>query len=109
MSYVFPSLALVPLVLSKFLMEHITGQFRLLTLVGPCWMEAPWLLIVLGILEDILHQCPIIKPYLGCFGTPGAQRSAVAAFNPLSAYRYAFHRQGLTSLVCKPVVGESLC
>ena len=40
-SYVFPPLALVPLVLSKFLAEHVNGQLRHLLLVAPCWMEAP--------------------------------------------------------------------
>ena len=60
-SYVFPPPALVPLVLSKFLVKHVTGQFRLLILVVPCWMEAPWLPKVLSILEDILHECSIVK------------------------------------------------
>ena len=36
-SYVFPPLALVPLVLSKFLAEHVNGQLRHLILVAPCW------------------------------------------------------------------------
>ena len=40
-SYVFPPLALFPLVLSKFLAEHVNGQLRHLILVAPCWMEAP--------------------------------------------------------------------
>ena len=35
----FPPHAIVPLVLSYFLAEHVTGQFRLLILVIPCWME----------------------------------------------------------------------
>ena len=35
-SYVFPPLALVSLVLSKFLVEHVKGQLRLLILVAPC-------------------------------------------------------------------------
>ena len=39
--YVFPPSALVPLVPSKFLEEHVTDQFRLLILVAPCWMHAP--------------------------------------------------------------------
>ena len=42
-SYVFPSPALVPLVLSKFLAEHVNGQLIYLILVAPCWMEVPWL------------------------------------------------------------------
>ena len=37
-SYVFPPPALVPLVLSKFLAEHVNGQLRHLLLVAPCWM-----------------------------------------------------------------------
>ena len=36
-----PPLALVPLVLSKFLAEHVKGQCRHLILMAPCWMEAP--------------------------------------------------------------------
>ena len=59
-SYVFPPLALVLLVLSKFLAEHVIDQFRLLILVAP-WVKTPWLLTVLKILEDISHHCPILK------------------------------------------------
>ena len=40
-SYVFSPPALVPLVLSKFLAEHVNGQLRHLILVMPYWMEAP--------------------------------------------------------------------
>ena len=60
-SYVFPPPALVPLVLPKFLAEHVGGQLRLLTLVAPCWMEAPWLPTVLNMLEDAPQHCPVIK------------------------------------------------
>ena len=57
----FPPLALVPLVLSKFLAEHVNGQFRHLLLVAPCWMEAPWLPTALNMLADVPWQCPIVK------------------------------------------------
>ena len=60
-SYIFPPPALVPLVLSKFLAEHIKGQLRHLILVAPCWMEAPWLPTVLSMLVDIPQWYPIIK------------------------------------------------
>ena len=60
-SYVFPPLALVPLVLSKFLAEHINGQLRHLILVPPCWMEAPWLPTILNMLADVPWWCPIVK------------------------------------------------
>ena len=42
-SYVFHSPALFYLVLSRFLAEHVIGQFRLLILAASCWIEAPWL------------------------------------------------------------------
>ena len=61
MSYVLPPPALVPLVISKFLAEHVTCQFSLLIRVAPHWMEAPWLPIVLNMLADVPHQYPIIK------------------------------------------------
>ena len=60
-SYMFPPPVLVPLVLSKFLAEHVKGQVRCLILVAPCWMEAPWLPTVLNILADVPQQCPIIN------------------------------------------------
>ena len=59
--YMFPPPALVPLVLSKFLAEHVKGQLRQLILVAPYWMEAPWLPTVLNMLADVPWQCPIIK------------------------------------------------
>ena len=60
-SYVFPPPALVPLVLSNFLAEHVNGQLRHLILVTPCWIEAPWLTTILNMLADVPWQCPIIK------------------------------------------------
>ena len=58
-SYMFLPPALVPLVLSKFWVEHVTGQLRHLILVAP-WMEAPWLSTVLNMLANISRWCPII-------------------------------------------------
>ena len=60
-SYVFPPPAFVPLVLSKFLAEHVKGQLRLLILVAPCMIEAPWLPTVLNMLADIPWHCHIVK------------------------------------------------
>ena len=60
-SYVFPPPALVPLVLSKFLAEHVNGQLRQLILVVPYWMEAPCLPTVLNMLADVPQLCFIIK------------------------------------------------
>ena len=57
----FPLPVLVPLVLSKFLAEHVNGQVRHFILVVPCWMEAPWLPTVLNMLADVPQQCPMIK------------------------------------------------
>ena len=57
-SYVFPPPTLVPLVLSKFLAEHVKGQLRCL---APCWMEDPWLPTVLNMLAYTPQWCPIIK------------------------------------------------
>ena len=48
-SHVFPTPTLVPLVLSKSLVEHVNSQIRHLILVAPCLMEVPWLPTVLNI------------------------------------------------------------
>ena len=57
----FPPPALVPLVLSQFLVEHVKGQLRYLIMVSPCWIEAPWLSAVLNMLADIPQWCSVIK------------------------------------------------
>ena len=49
-----PSPALVPPVLSEVVAEHVTGQFRLLILVGPCWIETPQLPTDLTMLQIFL-------------------------------------------------------
>ena len=59
--YVFPPMALAPAVLSKFLMEQVTGQIRLLILLAHCWMEDLLLPSVFNILEYVFHHCPIVK------------------------------------------------
>ena len=61
MSYIFHSPALFAIVLSKFLVEHVTSQCRLLITVAACWVEAPWLPTVFNILKDIPYQYPIVK------------------------------------------------
>ena len=57
----FPPPALVPLVLSKFLAEHVKSQLRHLVLVAPCWMEAPLLPTFLIMLADVPPPCSMIK------------------------------------------------
>ena len=61
MSYVFPPQALIPVVMSMFVVENVTNQFRLLFLVALCCMEAPLLPKVLDMLVGIPHQCLIVK------------------------------------------------
>ena len=75
---------------------------------GTCWMEAPWLPTVLNMLADVPQQCPIIKDsHHGCLGRPGAQVSAISAFNPLAAQQCVLQRQGFSSLVCQAVAGAT--
>ena len=62
--YMFPPPALVPLVLSKFLAEHVKGQLRHLILVAPHWMEAPWFPTALNMLADVPQKCPIMKDFI---------------------------------------------
>ena len=103
-TYVFPPPALVTLFLSKFQTEHVTGQFKCLILVAPCWKEVPWPPTVLNMLEDIPHWCPIVKSLVmddlvGWF----AERSTIVAFNPLAAQTCVWCRQGFPSSVWQVV------
>ena len=107
-SYVFPSPALVSLVLSKFLAEHVNSQLRHLILVGPCWMEAPWL----PHHSQHVGRCSMAMSHHkrschGCFGRPGAQGSVISAFNPLAAQQHVLCQQGFSSSVCQVVAGAS--
>ena len=61
LSYAFSHPALVPLFLCQILTECVTGPFRPLILVAPCWMKAPWLLTVLKMLENIPCLCSVVK------------------------------------------------
>ena len=102
----FPPLALVPLVLSKFLAEHVSGQLRHLILAGPCWMEAPWLPTVLNML--VVPRCPIIKDLVVDVLVGQALKGLqISAFNLLAAQWHVLHRQGFSSSVCLGVVGAT--
>ena len=62
--------ALVPVVLSTFLVEHVQGQLRCLILVAPCWMKTPWLPTVLNMLIDIPpvvshHKNLVMEVFIG--------------------------------------------
>ena len=77
MSYVLPPPAFVLLVLSKVLVEHVTGQFRHLLLVAPCWVEASYSSQHVDRHFSLLSCCT--KSYDGCFNGPGTQRSVITA------------------------------
>ena len=49
------------MVLSRFVAEHLTGLFRFLIFIVPCWMEAPWFHTVLTMLEYALWQYSMAK------------------------------------------------
>ena len=53
--------ALVYLVVSKFLAEHVTGEFIIFIHITPCWMETPWPHTVLKMLEVIPLCVPIVR------------------------------------------------
>ena len=42
----------------------VIGQFRFLMLVSPSWMEAHCLCTDLNMLEDIHHQCHMVKDFI---------------------------------------------
>ena len=84
-SYVFPPPALVPLVLSKFLAEHLTGHFRLYN-SGDAMLDGCSLASNSSEHVERHYSTLSCKPSQhGIFGRPGAQGSAISAFNPLAA------------------------
>ena len=87
-SYVFPPLALVPLVLAKFLAEHVNSQLRHLT-SGGSMLDGGSLASHssqhAGRHSSVVSHCE--RSCCGCFSRPGTQGSAIYAFNPLAAQR----------------------
>ena len=84
--YMFPPPTLVPLVLSRFLAEHVKGQLRQLILVVPCWMEGS----LAPHSSQHVCRCSLAVPHHkrshhGCLSRPGAHGFAISAFNPLAA------------------------
>ena len=107
-SYVFPPLALVPLVLSKFSSRTCQQSTQTFTsggsmldggsLASNCSQHA-------GRCSLAVSSCK--RSHRGCFGRPGTQVSAISAFNPLAAQQFVLCRQGFSSLVCQAVAGAT--
>ena len=107
-SYVFPPPALVPLVLSKFLAEHVNGQLRHLTSGGS--MLDGGSLASHSSQHAGRHSSVVShhkRSHHGCFSRPGTQGSAISAFNPLVAQQCVLCRQGFSSSVCQAVAGAT--
>ena len=109
-SYMLPPPALVPLVLSKFLAEHVKGQLIHLILVAPCWMEAPWAPHSSQHVGRHSSAVPYHKrSHHGCLSRPGIQGFAISAFNHLAAQQCVMQRQRFSSSFCQEVVGQLQC
>ena len=82
-SYMFPSPPLLPLLSNQVSGRTCHRSFQISYSSGTLVDGGTWLLTDLAILEDIPHWYPIIKrPHFGRLGRPGAQESAITAFNP---------------------------
>ena len=51
--------------------------------------------------------CHHKRSHSGCFSRPGAQGSAISAFNPLAGQQCVLHQQGFSSSVCQVVAGAT--
>ena len=71
----FPPLALVPLVLSKFLAEHVNGQLRHLLLGGSMLDGGSLASHLLTMLVDVPWWCPLVKALV--VDVSGARHSRV--------------------------------
>ena len=81
----FPLPALVPLVLSKFLAEHVNVQLKTFD-SGGAMLDGGSLA---SHSSQQVGRCSLVvshhkRSHHGCFGRPGAQGSAISAFNPLA-------------------------
>ena len=107
-SYVFPPPALVPLVLAKFLAEHVQPSTQTFA-SGGSMLDGGSLASHssqhAGRHSLAVSHCK--RSHRGCFSRPGTQGSAISAFNPLAAQQCVLCRQGFSSSVCQAVVGAT--
>ena len=105
-SFGFPLPILVTLVLSKFLAEHFTVQFRLLILMAPL-LDGDSLASHRS--QHVLRHSSLVSCHKGscpgCFSRLGAQGSAFATLNHLSAQRCMLCGHRFSSSVCQAVAG----
>ena len=106
-SYVFHPPALFPLVLSKFLADHVKGQLRHLILVTQCWMEAPWLPTVLNMLADVPWQYLIIKDPIMDVSIGHVLKGLKYLHLTLWLLSDVCYADGFSSSVCQAVVGST--
>ena len=82
----FPCTALVLPPMSKFVAEHVTGQFHHLILMESCWMEIPWLPPVLDMPKDVLLWGIMLYNLIRVVSVNQAlKRSVATAFNPFAS------------------------
>ena len=106
--YVFPPPTLVPLVLSTFQVEHVKGHLKLLILVAPCWMEAPWFSIVFNMLADVPQQCHIMKDLIMGVSVGYVLKGLLCLNLTLWLLRDVHcQRHGFSSSVCQAVAGAT--
>ena len=92
----------------QVLAEHGKGQLILLSLVAPCWMEAPWLPTALNMVADIPWHCPIIKDLIMDVLVGYVLKGlAISAFSPLVVHRCVLCKQGFSSSVCQAMAGAT--
>ena len=87
MSYVFLLPVLIPLVLCTFLGEHVPKSIHTSHSSGTM-LDGGYLASHNS--HHAGRHSPLVshhRSYHKCFGRPGAQGSAIAAFNPLAAQR----------------------
>ena len=105
-SYVFPPPVLVPLVLSKFLAEHVNSPTQTFT-SGGSMLDGGSLASHsshhAGRCSSAVPSCK--RYHRGCFGRPGAQGSVKSAFNLWLLSNVCYADRGFSSSVCQAVAG----
>ena len=85
MSYMFPP-GISSLILCRFLLKQVSGQFKHLMIAVHHCVDAFWLPTDLNMLKEVLSQCLIIKDHRDVL-VDSAKGSAITAFNLFVAQR----------------------
>ena len=85
----------------------MAGLYKSLILVIPCWIEAPWLPTVLGMLWDFPYKCALVKDLVNDVSIDQMIRGLPLLHSTHWQVKDMLHELELSLSVCQAVTGST--